>query len=93
MFKPNCLILVTLIVYRLFGATGNCVACNKVIPAFEMVMRAKSFVYHLECFACQQCNHRYAIFVICFNNYYIKLYLRDIRNYEQQNVYVQVLRG
>ncbi|KAG7305745.1 LIM domain only protein 3, partial [Plutella xylostella] len=42
---------------RLFGATGNCVACNKVIPAFEMVMRAKSFVYHLECFACQQCNH------------------------------------
>lgn len=22
-------------------------------------MRAKSNVYHLECFACQQCNHRY----------------------------------
>ncbi|CAG9563065.1 unnamed protein product [Danaus chrysippus] len=55
---------------RLFGATGNCVACNKVIPAFEMVMRAKSFVYHLECFACQQCNHRFCVgdrFYLCDN--------------------------
>lgn len=43
---------------RLFGATGYCAACNKIIPAFEMVMRAKNNVYHLECFACQQCNHR-----------------------------------
>ncbi|GBP03740.1 Rhombotin-1 [Eumeta japonica] len=43
---------------RLFGNTGYCAACNKVIPAFEMVMRARSNVYHLECFACQQCNHR-----------------------------------
>lgn len=44
--------------FRLFGNTGYCAACNKVIPAFEMVMRARSNVYHLECFACQQCNHR-----------------------------------
>lgn len=44
---------------RLFGNTGFCAACNKVIPAFEMVMRARSNVYHLECFACQQCNHRW----------------------------------
>ncbi|KAK7873170.1 hypothetical protein R5R35_006390 [Gryllus longicercus] len=43
---------------RLFGNTGHCAACSKVIPAFEMVMRARSNVYHLECFACQQCNHR-----------------------------------
>lgn len=43
---------------RLFGNTGYCAACNKVIPAFEMVMKARSNVYHLECFACQQCNHR-----------------------------------
>lgn len=47
--------------YRLFGNTGLCAACNKVIPAFEMVMRARSNVYHLECFACQQCNHRYVL--------------------------------
>jgi len=44
--------------YRLFGATGYCSACSKMIPAFEMVMKAKNNVYHLECFACQQCNHR-----------------------------------
>ncbi|XP_025208046.1 LIM homeobox transcription factor 1-beta-like isoform X2 [Melanaphis sacchari] len=55
---------------RLFGATGNCAACNKVIPAFEMVMRAKNNVYHLECFACQQCNHRFCVgdrFYLCEN--------------------------
>lgn len=43
---------------RLFGNIGYCAACSKIIPAFEMVMRARSNVYHLECFACQQCNHR-----------------------------------
>ena len=46
-------------VVRLFGTTGNCAACCKAIPAFEMVMRAKNNVYHLECFACQQCHQRY----------------------------------
>jgi len=45
--------------YRMFGNKGMCAACFKDIPAFEMVMRARSNVYHLECFACQQCNHRY----------------------------------
>ncbi|XP_021706093.1 LIM/homeobox protein Lhx9 [Aedes aegypti] len=53
---------------RLFGTTGYCAACNKVIPAFEMVMRAKNNVYHLECFACQQCNHRFCVgdrFYLC----------------------------
>nr|XP_035936245.1 LIM domain only protein 3 isoform X4 [Halichoerus grypus] len=43
---------------RLFGVTGNCAACSKLIPAFEMVMRAKDNVYHLDCFACQLCNQR-----------------------------------
>ncbi|KAG4074247.1 hypothetical protein HA402_008656 [Bradysia odoriphaga] len=55
---------------RLFGNTGLCAACNKVIPAFEMVMRARSNVYHLECFACQQCNHRFCVgdrFYLCEN--------------------------
>ncbi|XP_076351047.1 LIM domain only protein 3-like [Tachypleus tridentatus] len=46
---------------RLFGTTGVCSACNKTIPAFEMVMRARGNVYHLECFACQQCNHRFCV--------------------------------
>lgn len=48
--------------YRMFGNKGMCAACFKDIPAFEMVMRARSNVYHLECFACQQCNHRYMIY-------------------------------
>ena len=47
---------------RLFGSTGYCSACKKIIPAFEMVMRAKNNVYHLECFACQECGHRSEIF-------------------------------
>ena len=72
---------------RLFGSTGYCAACrkvlerererererdvkviscptctySKVIPAFEMVMRARANVYHLECFACQQCGHRFCV--------------------------------
>lgn len=46
---------------RLFGTTGYCSVCTKLIPAFEMVMRARENVYHLECFACQQCNHRFCV--------------------------------
>jgi len=46
---------------RLFGSTGYCAACKKIIPAFEMVMRARSNVYHLECFACQECGHRFCV--------------------------------
>ena len=34
---------------------------SQVIPAFEMVMRARANVYHLECFACQQCGHRFCV--------------------------------
>lgn len=53
------LLLIDTRFYRMFGNKGMCAACFKDIPAFEMVMRARSNVYHLECFACQQCNHRY----------------------------------
>ncbi|XP_029041620.1 LIM domain only protein 3 isoform X2 [Osmia lignaria lignaria] len=55
---------------RLFGNTGNCAACNKQIPAFEMVMKARTNVYHLDCFACQQCTHRFCVgdrFYLCEN--------------------------
>ncbi|CAF99650.1 unnamed protein product, partial [Tetraodon nigroviridis] len=47
--------------FRLFGTTGNCAACSKLIPAFEMVMRARDNVYHLDCFACQLCNQRFCV--------------------------------
>ncbi|CAG2168496.1 unnamed protein product [Oppiella nova] len=34
---------------RLFGTTGLCSACNKTIPAFEMVMRVRGgHVYHCD---------------------------------------------
>ncbi|XP_022660428.1 LIM domain only protein 3-like isoform X1 [Varroa destructor] len=46
---------------RLYGSSGRCSACQKEIPAFEMVMRAGANVYHLECFACQQCRHRFCV--------------------------------
>eukprot|EP00095_Tigriopus_kingsejongensis_P012181 maker-scaffold921_size81085-snap-gene-0.13 protein:Tk12181 transcript:maker-scaffold921_size81085-snap-gene-0.13-mRNA-1 annotation:"lim domain only protein 3-like isoform x1" len=59
LFTKGNLILCKRDYLRLFGTTGYCSACSKVIPAFEMVMRARTNVYHLECFACQQCNHRY----------------------------------
>uniref|UniRef100_A0A2K5DLX4 LIM domain only protein 3 n=1 Tax=Aotus nancymaae TaxID=37293 RepID=A0A2K5DLX4_AOTNA len=48
-------------IVELFGVTGNCAACSKLIPAFEMVMRAKDNVYHLDCFACQLCNQRFCV--------------------------------
>ena len=51
-------IRVVFVVYRLFGTSGYCAACSKLIPAFEMIMKAKDNVYHLECFACQRCNQR-----------------------------------
>ena len=38
-----------LFLFRLFGNTGLCSACNKTIPAFEMVMRVRGDrVYHRE---------------------------------------------
>lgn len=46
---------------RMFGTSGHCAACCKPIPAFEMVMRAKTNVYHLDCFACQQCHQRFCV--------------------------------
>ncbi|MFH4973402.1 hypothetical protein AB6A40_000111 [Gnathostoma spinigerum] len=55
---------------RLFGLTGICAVCEKNIPAFELVMRAKANVYHLQCFACQICNHRFCIgdkYYLCDN--------------------------
>ncbi|XP_054154517.1 LIM domain only protein 3-like [Oppia nitens] len=46
---------------RMFGVTGLCSTCNKQIPAFEMVMRARGNVYHLECFKCEACSHRFCV--------------------------------
>ncbi|KAL1459317.1 hypothetical protein WDU94_011311, partial [Cyamophila willieti] len=72
---------------RLFGTTGYCAACTKVIPAFEMVMRAKNNVYHLECFACQQCNHRFCVgdrFYLCDNKILCEY------DYEERQVFANI---
>ena len=63
--------------FRMFGTSGNCAACCKPIPAFEMVMRAKSNVYHLDCFACQQCHQRY------FNKYLKKNWMDRKLNFKK----------
>ena len=47
--------------WRLFGTKGFCTVCCKTIPAFEMVMRARENVYHLECFSCQRCHQRFCV--------------------------------
>lgn len=46
---------------RIFGQAGNCAACNKSIPPYELVMRANENAYHMECFACQQCQYRFCV--------------------------------
>lgn len=46
---------------RLFGATGICSRCLKIIPPLEMVMRAREHVYHLDCFACHVCRYRFCV--------------------------------
>ncbi|VDD92569.1 unnamed protein product [Enterobius vermicularis] len=53
---------------RLFGANGVCAACGKSIPPSAFVMRAKSKVYHVHCFACQFCSDRFCVgdkFYLC----------------------------
>ncbi|KAI8505760.1 Protein with similarity to mammalian ELMO [Branchiostoma belcheri] len=65
---------------RLFGTTGSCAVCSKIIPAFEIVMRAGNNVYHLDCFACQRCNHRFCVgdkFFLCENTILCQLDYQD----------------
>lgn len=46
---------------NIYGLKGMCAACRKEIPAFDLVMRARTNVYHLECFACQECNYKFCV--------------------------------
>lgn len=46
---------------RIFGQHGHCAACKKSIPPYEMVMRANDNAYHMDCFACQQCQYRFCV--------------------------------
>lgn len=46
---------------RLFGQDGLCSACDKRIRAYEMTMRVKDKVYHLECFKCAACQKHFCV--------------------------------
>ena len=46
---------------RIFGQHGNCAACKRSIPPYELVMRANDFAYHMDCFACQLCRYRFCV--------------------------------
>lgn len=46
---------------RIFGQQGNCAACKRSIPPYELVMRANENAYHMDCFNCQQCQYRFCV--------------------------------
>lgn len=46
---------------RIFGQHGSCAICNRSIPPYELVMRAKEKAYHIECFSCQNCQYRFCV--------------------------------
>ncbi|KAM6358985.1 rhombotin-2 isoform 3-T3 [Alca torda] len=46
---------------RLFGQDGLCASCDKRIRAYEMTMRVKDKVYHLECFKCAACQKHFCV--------------------------------
>ncbi|MBN3289344.1 RBTN2 protein, partial [Polypterus senegalus] len=46
---------------RLFGQDGLCASCDKRIRAFEMTMRVRDKVYHLECFKCAACQKHFCV--------------------------------
>ncbi|POI34325.1 hypothetical protein CIB84_001923 [Bambusicola thoracicus] len=45
----------------LFGQDGLCASCDKRIRAYEMTMRVKDKVYHLECFKCAACQKHFCV--------------------------------
>lgn len=76
---------------RLFGVKGKCSACHNIIPPLEMIMRAGGNVYHLNCFACQECNHRYVPF--CFtNNHSSNLHVREKRTFLKFDFNIYICR-
>ncbi|CAF1534787.1 unnamed protein product [Adineta ricciae] len=46
---------------RLFGMTGHCASCQRLIPAFDLVMRCGELVYHLNCFSCYECQQKFCV--------------------------------
>ncbi|MBV95953.1 Rhombotin-2, partial [Eschrichtius robustus] len=45
----------------LFGQDGLCASCDRRIRAYEMTMRVRDKVYHLECFKCAACQKHFCV--------------------------------
>ncbi|KAJ7383482.1 spinal cord association neuron differentiation [Desmophyllum pertusum] len=43
---------------KLYGSSGACAVCAKLIPATEFVMKVLGKVYHLDCFNCTTCHNQ-----------------------------------
>ncbi|KAK2567244.1 LIM domain transcription factor LMO4.2 [Acropora cervicornis] len=43
---------------KLYGSSGACAVCAKLIPATELVMKVLGKVYHLNCFNCTTCHNQ-----------------------------------
>uniref|UniRef100_A0A915IWP0 LIM zinc-binding domain-containing protein n=1 Tax=Romanomermis culicivorax TaxID=13658 RepID=A0A915IWP0_ROMCU len=46
---------------RLFRPNLLCSVCQNVIQPAEQMMKVYANLYHLDCFACQECTHRFCI--------------------------------
>lgn len=81
---------------RLFGATGICSRCLKIIPPLEMVMRAREHVYHLDCFACHVCRYRFCVgdrFYLYYNTIRCQDHYYGDRGYFYQTPFFWWLKG
>lgn len=56
-----CILVFLSFCHRLFGQDGLCASCDKRIRAYEMTMRVKDKVYHLECFKCAACQKHFCV--------------------------------
>lgn len=52
------LIFKRLLLFRLYGSSGACAVCAKLIPATEFVMKVLGKVYHINCFNCTTCHNQ-----------------------------------
>lgn len=43
---------------KLYGSSGACAVCAKLIPATEFVMKVLGKVYHIDCFNCTTCHNQ-----------------------------------
>ncbi|KAI6190572.1 LIM domain only protein 3-like isoform X3 [Aphelenchoides bicaudatus] len=87
-YYRDFLLLCTRDYMRLYGKQGQCSGCLGEISPLDYVLRAKKNVYHLDCFACTNCNGRFCVGdnfymhgvqIFCPNHYFQKLKIATTR--------------